>query len=78
MLVIIKAAHGHMGVCFTIFFTCVIEIFHSKKKKGFLSNMVLFLGFLDMWLRKSKRITIMYLTGLEPSTKREKELNLWK
>ena len=34
-----------MGICFNIFFTFVIEKFHSKKV--FLSKMVLFLGFLN-------------------------------
>ena len=44
-MLIIKAGHGHMGICFNIFFTFVIEKFHSKKV--FLSKMVLFLGFLN-------------------------------
>lgn len=42
---IIKAGHGHRGICFTIFFSFVIENFHSKKV--ILSKMVLFLGFLN-------------------------------
>lgn len=58
MLVIIKAGHGHMGICLTTFFTSVIEIFHSKI--GFLSNMVLFLAFLNMERRKSKYIVTVF------------------
>lgn len=34
-----------MGICFTIFFSFVIENSHSKKV--FLSKLVLFLGFLN-------------------------------
>lgn len=62
-LVIIKAGHGHMGICLTTFFTSVIEIFHSKKV--FLSNMVLFLCFLSMQCRKSKYIITVF-DGIRP------------
>ena len=44
-VLIIKAGHGHMWVCFNVFFTFGIEI--PIVKEVFLSKMVLLLNFLN-------------------------------
>lgn len=69
-MLIIKAGHGHMGICFNIFFTFVIENFHSKKV--FLSKMVLFLGFLNN-VTKIQIHKVMCLMELEQYIKSEKK-----
>lgn len=44
-MLIIKAGHGHMRICFNVFFTLGIEI--PIVKEVFLSKMVLLLNFLN-------------------------------